>query len=179
MNKILISISLVVLTIAGVLLLCDNSSTTARSNQKILIHLVTNIKKEDGPPCVAFDVALANLKLYGGVELLFDAEAAWNLKLDSTDGKNDFDRYEVPMDLKNLVNEQFHDSSVLTLKNFGEFLELLHKNGAEISVNGTWNVLTGVERSLKGKSHLPDFVEPLDLKELTEHINESDIYYHY
>lgn len=91
MNKILISISLVVLALAGVLLLYNNSSTPARSNQKILIHLVTNIKKEDCPPCVAFDVALANLKLYGGVELLFDAEAAWNLKVDSTDGKNDFD----------------------------------------------------------------------------------------
>lgn len=83
------------------------------------------------------------------------------------------------MDLKNLVNEQFHDSSILALKNFGEFLEFLHKNGAEISVNGTWNVLTGVEKSLMGKSHLPAFVEPLDLKELAEHINESDIYYHY
>lgn len=179
MSKILISISFVVLALAGVLLLFNNSSTPAKSNQKILIHLVTNIKKEDGPPCVVFDVALANLKLYGGVELLFDAEAAWNLKVDSTDGKNDFDRYEVPMDLKNLVNEQFHDSSILALENFGEFLEFLHKNGAEISVNGTWNVLTGVEKSLMEKSHLPAFVEPLDLKELAEHINGSDVYYHY
>lgn len=179
MNKILISISAIVLTMGGVLLLCNASSVKAGSDQKILIHLVSNIKKEDGPPCVAFDVALTNLKLGKAVELLFDAEAAWNLKIDNTDGKNDLDRYQVPMDLKSLVNDQFHDSSILTLKNFGEFLEFLHKNGVEISVNGTWNVLTGVEKSFNGKTHLPNFVKPLDLKELAEHINQSDIYYHY
>lgn len=179
MNKILISISIVILTLAGTLLVCNISSTTAKSSQKILIHLVSNIKKEDGPPCVAFDVALTNLKLGKTVELLFDAEAAWNLKIDSSDGKNDLDRYAVPMDLKNLVNEQFHDSRILGLKNFGDFLEFLHKNGAEICVNGTWNALTGVEKSFNGKEHIPSFVEPIDLKELAEHINQSDVYYHY
>jgi len=112
------------------------------------------------------------------VELLFDAEAAWNLKK-LEDGKNDFDRYQVPPDLKKLANAQFPDNSLMKLNNFGEFLSLLNKMGTKITVNGTWNILTGVEKTLKGKSNLPNFVEPLNLTELSEHINNSDVYYHY
>lgn len=149
------------------------------SKHNVLIHLVTNIKKDDGPPCVAFDIALTNLKLGKKVEFLFDSEAAWNLKRTEKDGKNDFDRYEVPKDLKELLIKQLNDSEISGVKNFGEFLAFLSKKGAKITVNGTWNVLTGVEKELKGKTKLPNFVEPLDLKELANHVNGSDIYYRY
>jgi predicted peroxiredoxin len=111
---------------------------------KAVVHLVTNIKKDDGPPCVAFDVVLANVKLGKKVEFFLNSEAAWNLKRDKKDGENDFDRYEVPQDLKELVYQQFKDKEILELKNFGEFLSFLNKKGVTITVGGTWNVLTGV-----------------------------------
>jgi len=66
------------------------------------VHVVSNIKKDDGPPCVAFDVSYANLMAGNRVEMFFDADAAWNLKQAEADGKNDFDRYDVPADLKQL-----------------------------------------------------------------------------
>lgn len=153
-------------------------TTTSEKNNKILIHIVTDIKKDDGPPCVAVDVALTNLKLGNQVEVLFDANAAWNLKK-AEDGKNDYDRYEVPADLKKLINEQFNDEDIIKLKNFGEFLELLNKKGAKITVNGTWNVLTNVEETVKGKTNMPDYVEPLSLKELALSINDAGTYYRY
>ena len=146
--------------------------------KNILIHIISDIKKNDGPPCVAIDLALTNLKLGNQVEVLFDADAAWNLKK-SDDGKNDYDRYEVPADLKKIVNAQLNVKGLLALKNFGEFLEMLHKKGAKIAVNGTWNVLTSVEKEVKGKTKMPSYVEPLTLKEMTESINSSEAYYSY
>lgn len=153
-------------------------SNNSAANKKVLIHIVTDIKKDDGPPCVAVDVALTNLQLGNEVTVLFDANAAWNLKK-SEDGKNDYDRYEVPSDLKKLVNEQLKVKELLSLKNFGEFLELLHKKGAKIAVNGTWNVLTSVEKEVKGKTKMPNYVDPLTLKDIVKEINNSETYYSY
>ncbi|MBI3194077.1 MAG: hypothetical protein HYZ34_06360, partial [Ignavibacteriae bacterium] len=62
---------------------------------------------------------------------------------------------------------------------FGEFLELLSKKGAVISVNGTWNVLTSVEKEVKGKTKMPSYVNPLTLKEMVEHLNSAQKYYRY
>ncbi len=166
------------LLLPAIVILILGWSNNSTANNKVLIHIVTDIKKDDGPPCVAVDVALANLQLGNSVTVLFDANAAWNLKK-SEDGKNDYDRYEVPSDLKKLVNEQLNVKELLGLKNFGEFLELLHKKGAKIAVNGTWNVLTSVEKEVKGKTKMPSFVEPLTLKEMTESINSSGAYYSY
>lgn len=147
------------------------------NNKKVIIHLVSNVKKADGPVCVAFDVALVNLKLGNKVEFLFDADAAWNLKF--SNGKNDFDRYEVPADLKKLVSSQINDKALLAVKDFGGFLKLLHDKGADITVNGTWNVLTSVEKDVKGTTNIPKYILPLTLSELANHINSADVYYSY
>lgn len=168
---------LLVSTILIATLFFTASIYNSRSSKKVVIHLLSNVKKADGPVCVAFDVALVNLNLGNKVEFLFDADAAWNLKF--TKGKNDFDRYEVPADLKNLVSSQLKDKSLLSVKNFGDFLKLLHDKGATISVNGTWNVLTSVEKEVKGKSNIPSYIEPLTLSELAGRINNADVYYSY
>jgi hypothetical protein len=146
---------------------------------KVLVHVVTNIKKDDGPPCVAFDIAYANVLAGNQVEILFDSEAAWNLKKTDADGKSDFDRYDVPLDLRQLVASQLGDKDLLQVKTFGAFLELLARKGAVITVNGTWNVLTSVERDLKGKTKMPSVVTPLTLKEMVEHMNSAEKYYRY
>lgn len=152
-------------------------STEKSNTKKVIIHLVSNVKKADGPVCVAFDVALVNLKLGNKVEFLFDADAAWNLKF--TNGKNDFDRYEVPADLKKLISSQINDKALLAVKDFGGFLKLLHDKGADITVNGTWNVLTSVEKDVKGTTNIPKYIQPLTLSELANHINSADVYYSY
>ncbi len=147
--------------------------------KKVLVHIISDIKNNDGPPCVAFDIAYANLMAGNIVEMLFDADAAWNLKRAETDGKNDFDRYDVPADLKQLVFAEFKNEEIQRLKNFGEFLALLSKKGASISVNGTWNVLTSVEKEIKGKTRMPSYVEPLTLREMVGHVNGAERYWRY
>ncbi|MBI3124019.1 MAG: hypothetical protein HYZ10_06405 [Ignavibacteriales bacterium] len=178
-NKFLVATILIVVIAVLTGFIGEVKNSKPESKHNVLIHLATNIKKDDGPPCVAFDIALVNSKLGKKVEFLFDSEAAWNLKRTEKDGKNDFDRYEVPKDLKELLVKQLKDSELLELKNFGDFLELLSKRGVKITVNGTWNVLTGVEKKVSGKTKLPSYVNPLYLQELASHINGSDVYYRY
>ena len=168
------------LILLGIMVLSFVSQSHAQNSKikKVLIHLTTNIKKEDGPPCVAFDIALANIEIGNQVAFVFDSEAAWNLKKDKS-GKNDFDRYPVPDDLKKIVNEQLNDLAILKLKNFGEFLSFLNKKGVKIYINGTWNLLTGVEKNVRGKTRIPDYIIPLDLKEFVNTINKTEVYYKY
>lgn len=148
-------------------------------NKKVLVHFVADIKKDDGPPCVAFDMAYTNLMMGNKVEMLFDADAAWNLKIFEKDNKNDYDRYVIPEDLKKLIYDEFKDSEINKLKTFGNFLAYMKKMGAKIYVNGTWNVLTSVEKEVKGKEKMPAFVNPLTLKEMAKIINSADSYMRY
>jgi len=154
--------------------------TNASPKKKtVLVHFVADIKKNDGPPCVAFDMAYTNIMLGNKVVMLFDADASWNLKLLKKDGKNDFDRYTIPADLKALIYEQFNDNSLKKLKTFGDFLSYMKRKGAEIYVNGTWNALTSVEKTIKGKTRMPAYVTPLTLKEMAKLINSADSYMRY
>lgn len=144
-----------------------------------MVHFVADIKKDDGPPCVAFDMSYTNIILGNKVILLFDADASWNLKLGEKDGKNDFDRYSIPVDLKALIYEQFKDNDLKKLRTFGDFLSYMKSKGAEIYVNGTWKVLTSVEKTIKGKTKMPEYVTPLTLKEMAKKINSADAYLRY
>lgn len=178
MNKISKNIVHLII-IAFALLSFTNNYAAPPKGKTVFVHVISNIKTNDGPPCVAFDMAYANLMMGNKVEILFDADAAWNLKIVDKDKKNDFDRYEIPADLKKLVIEQFKDENINKLKTFGDFLSFMNKMGVKIYVNGTWNVLTSVEKTLKGKEKIPEYVTPLTLKEMTEVINTADVYMNY
>ena len=156
-------LAIVVVLIAGIVFWAGLTRTNLKGHN-VLVHVVTNIKKDDGPLCVAFDIAYADVMSGNHVELLFDSEAAWNLK-------------KTDVDLKQLLSSQFNDIELLGMKDFGGFLELLSKRGAVISVNGTWNVLASVEKELKGNTKMPSFVNPLTLKEMVEHLNNAERYY--
>jgi len=175
-NK-LILISLLALTV----FLINSKIVNAKShkNKTILIHVVSDIKKDDGPPCVAFDMALTYLKLGYKVEMLYDAEAAWNLKISGKDRKNDLDRYIIPADLKKLIVDQLKDKNVNQLVNFGDFLSYMSKHGVKIYINGTWNVLTSVEKLLKGKVNMPKYAIPITLKEMAKVFNNANTYMRY
>lgn len=178
MNKISKNtVRLIIITFA--LLSFTNNFATPPKGKTVLVHVISNIKTNDGPPCVAFDMAYTNLMIGNKVEMLFDADAAWNIKIVDKDKKNDFDRYEIPADLKKLIYEQFKDENINKLKTFGDFLSFLEKKGATIYVNGTWNVLTSVEKTLKGKEQMPVYVTPLTLKEMADAVNSADVYMNY
>jgi len=170
---------IILLLLTSFLFIEQTEMKAFKKGKTVLVHFVANIKKNDGPPCVAFDMAYTNLMMGNKVEMLFDADAAWNLKLFEKDNKNDYDRYDIPADLKALLNEQFKDPNINKLKTFGDFLAQMKKMGAKIYVNGTWNVLTSVEKEIKGKEKMPKYATPLTLKEMAKIINSADSYMRY
>ncbi len=174
-----IKIKYVVATLLLFIMFMGISTNVWAKNKTVLVHFVANIKKDDGPPCVAFDMAYTNLKMGNKVEMLFDSEAAWNLKISGKDNKNDYDRYVIPADLKKLIYEEFKDPEIMKLKTFGNFLSYMKKLGAKIYVNGTWNVLTSVEKKVKGKEKMPVYTTPLNLKEMAKLINSAGSYMRY
>ncbi len=60
----------------------------------------------------------------------------------------------IPDDLKKLIYDEFKDPEIIKLKTFGNFLSYMKKLGAKIYVNGTWNVLTSVEKKVKKKCRI-------------------------
>ncbi|MDZ7362049.1 MAG: hypothetical protein ONB46_15190 [candidate division KSB1 bacterium] len=170
-------LAIIALLVIGMLLF-STPLFTQTGGKKLLIHMRTNIKKDDGPPCVGFNMALAGLKAGYQVEMLFDIEAAYNIKI-FTDSKTDYERYTVPADLKALVKEQYPDFPMDKVKTYQDFLSVYHQLGVKITVNGTWNALTQVEKTVKGKEHIIPIAEPLSLKEMAAHIATADVYVAY
>jgi len=151
----------------------------AKKTSRVLIHMRANIKKDDGPPCVGFNMALAALEAGYQVEMLFDVEASYNIKIFSGDGKTDFQRYTVPDKLKQLVMQQYPDFPIDRIKTYQDFLTVYHEMGMKITMNGTWNALTQIESTIKGKEHIIPIAEPLTLEEMMAHIAAADIYMAY
>lgn len=147
----------------------------AQGKKRILIYLRDNIKENDGPACVAFDAAWGALAKGYEVEMMFDQGAAYNLKIFEGDGKTDFQRYDLPDKLKQLLAEQFGGTPAEMPKTYQDFLDLLNQKGMTVTVNGTWNALTGVEKTVKGKEHIVSYVQPLDLREMVEHAAAADV----
>jgi len=150
-----------------------------QTGKKVLIHMQSNIKKDDGPPCVAFNMALAALRAGYRVEILFDVEASYNIKVFAGDGKTDYQRYEVPNDLRQLIRDQYPDFPLKRIRTYQDFLAVYHEMGATITMNGTWNALTQIERTIKGKENIIKIAEPLTLDEMMAHIAAADIYLAY
>ncbi len=147
----------------------------AQKKKRVLIYLRDNIKENDGPACVAFDAAWAALAQGYSVELMFDQGAAYNLKIFEGDGKTDFQRYDLPQRLKELLAEQFGGSPDQMPKTYQDFLDLLQRKGLLVTVNGTWNALTEIEKTVKGRAHIVKYVQPLDLREMVEHAAAADV----
>jgi hypothetical protein len=109
------------------------------------------------------------------VELMFDAGAAWAQKVHK--GQTDWGRYDLPDKLKELMAQQTRDDADAMPKTYQDLLKLFHERGAVLTINGTWNALTDVEKTIRGKENLPVYVQPLSLLEMLEHRAAADNYW--
>ncbi len=144
-------------------------------SHQVFIHLTDNFKQNDGPVCVAFNAAWAARQTGYEVELFFDQDAAYGIK-QWEPGKTDLGIYDLPDDLKDLLVQSFGVNRESLPKTYQDFLRFLHDSGVRVTVNGMWNALTKVEKTVKGKQNILPFVEPLTLNELMEHRAAADIY---
>jgi len=177
----MVRLRVVCLVVALVSLLCFvtvhdlQAQAEAVETKTVFIHLTDNFKKNDGPVCVAFNVAWAARQQGYAVELFFDQDAAYGIK-QWEPGKTDLSIYDLPDDLKDLLVKSFGVDRESLPKNYQDYLKLLHDQGVSITVNGFWNALTKVEKNIKGTKNILAYVTPLTLQEMIEHRAGSDVY---
>jgi len=147
----------------------------ARAGETVLIHLTDDFKKNDGPVCVAFNVAWQALEDGDTVEIFFDQDAAYGLK-QWEPGKTDLGLYPLPDRIKELLAETFGVGVDTLPENYQVYLERLHERGVRITVNGFWNALTQVEKTVTGKENILPIVEPITLKQFLADRAAADVY---
>ena len=141
----------------------------------VFIHLTANFKENDGPVCVAFNAAWAALRQGRRVEVFFDQDAAWGLK-QWEPGRTDLGLYPLPDRIRTLLSETFSVPVDSLPADYQAYLAMLHRKGAVVTVNGFWNALTQVERTIRGREHILPFVEPITLEEMLEHRRSASVY---
>ncbi len=152
-----------------------NASPGPLAGKRVLIHLKTGFKQDDNQPCVAFDTAFAALKQGAKVELFFDAAAVVDLKM--WQGKPTGLAYEVPEKLKDILVAEYKTPSKRDFpKTYEELLRWLHKQGVQVTFNGTMAQLTSLSNSIHDVGQLEPIAKPLSLTEMLQHRARADIY---
>ncbi len=167
-----------VLSMLGLLVLLALPSTSVGSDSKtakVFIHLTANFKENDGPVCVAFNAAWQALREGSDVEVFFYQDAAYGIK-QWEPGKTDLGLYPLPARIKDLLVTTFQMKREALPANYQEYLVMLHKQGARVTVNGFWNALTQVEETIKGRKIILPYAETLTLQEFLAHRKEADVY---
>ncbi len=149
--------------------------TAGGESKTVFIHLTANFKDDDGPVCVAFNVAWAAREKGYNVELFFDQGAAYGLKQWGP-GKTDLGIYDLPDDLKGLLVESFGVKRDQLPKTYQDYLAFLNDMGVHVTANGLWNALTKVEKTVKGTENILPYVQPLTIQEVIDHRAAADVY---
>ncbi len=173
------------LFIALMLLLClvtaassSDASPGSWAGKRVLIHLKTGFKQDDNQPCVAFDMAFSALKQGAKVEMFFDAAAVVDLKI--WQGKPTSLAYEVPEKLKDILVAEFKAPARKDFpKTYQELLRWLHKQGMDVTFNGTMAQLTSLSSGIHDVGQLEPIAKPLSLAEMLQHRARADIYFVY
>src|SRR5262249_320225 len=139
-----------------------SASPAPLAGKRVLVHLKTGFKQDDNQPCVAFDVALAALKQGAKVEMFFDPAAVVALQI--WQGKPPSLAYEVPDKLKDILVAEYKTPARKDFpKTYQELLRWLHKQGVEVTFNGTMAQLTSLSSGIHDVGQMEPIAKPLSL----------------
>ena len=145
------------------------------TGRRVLVHLKTGFQQDDNQPCVAFDVAYAALKQGARVEMFFDAAAVVDLKI--WQGKPTSLAYEIPEKLKDILVGEYKTPAKKDFpRTYQDFLRWLHRQGVEVTFNGTMAQLTSLSNGIHDAGQLEPIAKPLSLAEFLQHRARADIY---
>lgn len=150
-----------------------------QTQKTFLIHLKTSLDKDDAQLCVAYNMVWAALKKGYRTEVLIDASALDTFKKGWT-GKDDIEDYRIPKSLRAEIARQFGIPAAATPSTYGEYLKLLHREGAVFYVNRAYLIVAGIgtpEEPLK-KASMP-FFKPVSLAEMADIRARADYYLAY
>lgn len=145
----------------------------------LLVHLKTDLKKDDAQICVAYNVIWAAIEDGLQVNVLIDASAV-NTYKKGWRGKDKLEGYKMPESLRNELARQFEVSLDDVPKTYGEYLKLLHEKGAKFYINGAMLVVSKISRTYGDMSRFSvDFFTPVTLKEMIDLIKQAGSYIAY
>lgn len=154
-----------VLFVVAILFLTSVAELKAGENS-ILFHLKTGLKHDDAQLCVAYNEIWAALLEGLKVDVLIDAGAVNTYKI-GWRGKDKFEKYKLPQNLKEQLAKQFEISIDKIPATYGDYLQLLKNEGATFYINGAMLVVAGIEKNMgELKNISAKFFKPISLKEM-------------
>lgn len=167
---------IITLFVIVVLIAVTKTNIKAEENGTILFHLKTSLKHDDAQLCVAYNVIWAALKEGLNVDVLIDADAVNTYKI-GWKGKDKFEGYKLPKNLKAQLSKQFEVPIDKIPNTYGEFLQLLKDEGANFYINGTMLVVAGIEKEFGSTENISaKFFTPVRLQEMVLLRADADMY---
>jgi hypothetical protein len=151
-------------------------SAVAGEQETMLIHLKTGLKHDDAQICVAYNIIWAALDKGLKVDVLIDADAINTFKV-GWRGKDAIEDYPLPDRLRRSLAEQFEVPLKEVPGTYGQFLNMLHKRGANFYINTAFLVLANVEKEMgKVENVSAKFFKPVTIKEMVALRTGADYY---
>ncbi len=151
-------------------------SMADESDKTILFHLKTSLKKDDAQICVTYNMIWAALDRGLKVNVLIDASAV-NTYAIRWFGKDSLQDYDIPERLRRSLSVQFNVPIKDVPRTYGEFLNLLHKKGANFYINTAFLVLAKIEDKEGSVENISaKFFKPVSLKKMLKLRTDADYY---
>jgi hypothetical protein len=145
----------------------------------MLVHIKTDLAKDDAQICVAYNVIWAAIEKGYKVNVLIDASAV-NTYKKNWRGKNKLEEYKIPENLRKELSKQFNIALTNIPKTYGEYLNFLHRKGAKFYINGAMLVVSGISKTYGDIEHISaDFFTPVSIGEMINLVEQSDKYIAY
>ena len=145
----------------------------------MLIHIKTDLDKDDAQICVAYNVIWAAIEGDYKVNVLIDASAV-NTYKKGWRGKDSLEGYKLPDNLREGLSNQFNVTLNSVPETYGEYLDFLHKKGAKFYINGAMLVVSGISKTYGDMSQFStDIFTPVTLQEMINLMKEADFYFAY
>jgi len=156
----------------------------AVEKQTLFVHLKTSLKHDDAQICVAYNVIWAALKEGMAVNVLVDADGINTFKRGIFSDKDAIQDYKIPENLRTSIARQLNVPPDDVPKTYGDYLILLHKEGAQFYVNKGFLIVAGIAPEPdKDMGKLADYAKkifkPVTFKRMLELRKNADFDYSY
>ncbi len=156
----------------------------AVEQETMFVHLKTSLKHDDAQICVAYNMIWAALKEGMTVNVLVDADGINTFKTGLISDTDSIQGYKIPENLRASIARQLNVPHGDVPKTYGDYLILLHKEGAQFYVNKGFLIVAGIAPEPdKDMGKLADYVKkifkPVTFKEMLKLRRDADFDYSY
>lgn len=158
------------------LLWISSALFTQEQKESYVVHIKTDLSKDDAQICVAYNFIQAALKNGYSVSVIIDASAVNTYKR-GWRGRDKLEKYKLPDRLRQELAREFNIPTDKVPRTYGEYLSYLIEQGAKFYINGAMLVVSGISKQYADTSKLSmEVFKVIDFKEIVKMISSSDHY---